>query len=125
MADPTNSGFWAWLASEPGKAALAGAAGGLVRWITLRDNWKEGLLGILAGSACAVFLGPIVLPVLEPVLGGISNSDEHIAGFTGFVVGLGGVGLASALIDIMQSWRQSGQRGPRRDNGDGGGDAQS
>jgi hypothetical protein len=125
MADPTNSGFWAWLASEPGKAALAGAAGGLVRWITLRDSWWEGLAGIAAGSVCAVFLGPMVLPVLEPVLGGISDSGEHITGFTSFVVGLGGIGLASALIDILQSWRQGGPKGPRRDPSDGGGDAQS
>lgn len=125
MADPNQTGFLAWLASEPGKAALAGAAGGLVRWITLRDSWLEGLLGILAGSVCAVFLGPMVLPVLEPVLGGISDSDEHITGFTSFVVGLGGIGLASALIDILQSWRRGGQNGPRRDNDDGGGDAQS
>lgn len=36
-----DRGFWSWLASDPGKAAMAGAAGGLVRWITLRDTWRE------------------------------------------------------------------------------------
>ncbi len=42
--------FLAWLASEPGKAALAGAAGGLVRWITLRDSWREGVPALFVGA---------------------------------------------------------------------------
>ena len=46
--------LWQWLASEPGKAALAGALGGVVRWITLRDNWKEGAPALLLGAIADV-----------------------------------------------------------------------
>ena len=124
MADPTDTGFLNWLASEPGKAALAGAAGGLVRWITLRDNWTEGVPGLIVGAVCALYLGPLVEPLLEPVVGAIAPASDP-AGFAAFIVGLGGIGLAASVIDILQAWRQRGHNGPRRDTGEGGGDAQS
>lgn len=122
MADPNNTGFLGWLASEPGKAALAGAAGGLVRWITLRDNWREGVPGILVGAVCALYLGPLVEPLLKPVVGAIAPASDP-AGFAAFVVGLGGIGIAASVIDILQAWRHRPEGGARRDNGDGGGDA--
>ena len=52
-----------WLWTEPGKAALAGALGGIVRWVTLREHWRDGVLSLLVGSICAVYLGPLVAPL--------------------------------------------------------------
>lgn len=119
MADDSN-GFLAWLATDPGKAALAGALGGVVRWITLRDDWREGVPGIVVGGVCAMYLGPLVEPVIEPVIGGVAPGSDA-AGFAAFMVGLGGIGLSAALIDLLQAWRHRAER-PRSG---GGGDAQS
>jgi len=125
MADPTVDGnFIAWLASESGKAALAGAAGGIVRWVTLRDSWKEGVPGVIVGAVCAIYLGPLVAPLLEPVVGAIAPGSEADY-FAAFIVGLGGIGLTASLIDLLQSWRKSSDTPKRRDSDNGGGDAQS
>jgi hypothetical protein len=119
MADPVDTGFWAWLASEPGKAALAGAAGGLVRWITLRDNWREGVPGIAVGAVCALYLGPLAEPLLRPFVGALAPSSDP-AGFAAFVVGMGGIGITAGVIDVMQAWRHRHAPAPREtDRGDG------
>ena len=55
MSDPTNLDPFRWLWTEPGKAALAGALGGIVRWVTLREHWRDGVLSLLVGSICAVY----------------------------------------------------------------------
>jgi len=125
MTEPSaDVNFLAWLASEPGKAALAGAAGGVVRWVTLRDSWKEGVPGVIVGAVCAIYLGPLVAPLLEPVVGAIAPGSEADY-FAAFIVGLGGIGLTAGLIDLLQSWRKSGVNSKRRDSDNGGGDAQS
>jgi len=125
MADPNlDGGFLAWLWSEPGKAALAGAAGGVVRWVTLRDSWREGVPGIIVGAVCAIYLGPLVAPLLEPVVGAIAPGSEADY-FAAFIVGLGGIGLTAGLIDLLQSWRKSENNPKRRDHDSGGDDAQS
>lgn len=109
MNDPIGS-FFTWLATDQTKAALAGAAGGVVRWVTLREKWQDGLASLVVGALCALYLGPIVEPLLEPAIGKIApsgNSDQ----FAGFVVGLGGISLTGLLIDIIRLWR--GQAGGR------------
>jgi len=92
-----------WLHSDAGAAAFAGAAGGLVRWLTLRESWRDGLLSLVVGSVCAIYLGPIVEPLLEPWIGRISPGKDA-SGFSSFVVGIGGIGIAGILIDIMKSF---------------------
>lgn len=99
-----QSGVIDWLQSDLGKMALAGAAGGLVRWLTLRESPVDGLVAVLVGAICAIYLGPLVEPVLEPVIGAIT-SDRSADGFSSFVVGLGGIGLAGMLIDVTRRYR--------------------
>lgn len=102
--------FFSWLTSEPGKAALAGALGGLVRWVTLRENWRDGLLSLLVGSVCAVYLGPLVAPILEPVIGKLAPAGDS-GGFASFIVGLGGMSISGLLIDIFRARRSAGREG--------------
>jgi hypothetical protein len=87
--------------TDLGQAAIAGALGGLVRWITLKENWKDGFTTLLVGAICAMYLGPLVSPILEPVIGKIAP-DQGAAGFTSFVVGIGGISLSAFLIDIFR-----------------------
>ena len=106
-----DRGFWAWLASDPGKAAMAGAAGGLVRWITLRDNWKEGVPALIVGALCAVYLAPFLTPVIAPPFEAI-NPDADVGALAAFLCGLGGIGIAGFVIDLITSRLT---RGGRRD----------
>ncbi|WOI32892.1 hypothetical protein R1T40_18440 [Tritonibacter scottomollicae] len=94
------SGLWAWLYSDVGQMALAGAAGGLVRWLTLRESWTDGMVSLVVGCICALYLGPLVAPVLSPLIGKITPADP--AGFSSFVVGLGGIGFAGFVIDTLR-----------------------
>jgi len=104
MKDPSKMDMFQWLASDTGRAAIAGAAGGLVRWVTLRDDWREGMTGLIVGSLCAIYLGPLAEPLLDPVIGKIAPGDSA-AGFASFVIGLGGISIAGFILDIIKARR--------------------
>ena len=115
-----------WLLSEPGKAALAGALGGIVRWVTLREHWRDGIVSLLVGAICAIYLGPLVAPLLEPVIGRLAPGGDT-AGFSAFVVGIGGMSISGLLIDVFRARRDEMGKGEvgKGDGGKGGSDAQS
>ena len=104
MKNQVGADLLAWLQSDAGTAALAGAAGGLVRWLTLRESWKDGAMSLLVGSICASYLGPLVEPMLVPVVGQLTG-QEDAEGFSSFVVGLGGIGFSGFVIDAMRRFR--------------------
>jgi hypothetical protein len=92
--------FWEFLGLDMTKMAMAGAAGGIVRWATLRSNWKEGLGSLFIGAVCALYLAPLVEPLLEPIVGKLAPTADP-QGFAGFIVGLGGIGLSGFLIEAL------------------------
>lgn len=94
--------FWTWIQSDGGRIAVAGAAGGVVRWLTLRQNWKEGAIAMIVGAICAKYLGPLVVPILEPALGRFDPGGDNI-GLLSFLVGLGGISISGLLIDIFRA----------------------
>lgn len=112
--------LFTWLGTEPGKAALAGALGGIVRWVTLREHWRDGILSLFVGAICAVYLGPLVAPILEPVIGKLAPGGDT-AGFSAFVVGIGGMSISGLLIDVFRARRAEVGKG---DGGKGGGDVE-
>lgn len=97
--------FLSWLATEPGKAAVAGALGGIVRWLTLRPSWKEGGATLIIGSICAVYLGPVALPLIEGSIGKIVPGGD-MAGLSSFLVGIGGISLSGLVLDIFDRRRR-------------------
>jgi hypothetical protein len=103
-----------WLQSEPGALVVAGASGSLVRWLTLRESWRHGLISLVVGSICALYLGPLVEPMLAPIIGKISKAGDA-AGFSAFVVGLGGIGIAGFVIDAMKLFRGQALKKARPD----------
>jgi hypothetical protein len=112
MTDPVDRAREAahWLMTDAGKAILAGALGGLVRWITLRNNWREGMAGLIVGAVCALYLGPLVEPILRPVIGAIAPQGDP-AGFASFIVGLAGISLSGLVIDIFSRRKAGGGDG--------------
>lgn len=94
-----------WVATEPGKAIIAGGLGGVVRWLTLRPTVKEGVITIVVGGICALYLGPIALPIVEGTLGKVVPGGD-MAGLTSFLVGMGGISLAGMVLDVFDRRRR-------------------
>jgi hypothetical protein len=103
--------FWEWFLAmadrvifdDAARLALAGAAGGIVRWATLRHNWKEGAAALVIGALCAVYLSPVAeslvysaLPFLEKL-----GPPDRSSGLAPFLTGLGGITLTGFLIDVL------------------------
>lgn len=108
--------FFQWLATDPGRMAVAGALGGIVRGLTLRESWSERVVSLLVGSICALYLGPIVSPIIEPFIKVVAPSGD-ILGFSSFVVGLSGITFSRLLIAVVAARRKEIEQGKDDDNG--------
>ena len=78
-----------WLYSDTTSTVLAGASGGLVRWLTLRHNLREGIVALIVGGLCALYLGPVISPILEPIIGKIAPQGDA-SGFSSVHPRVGG-----------------------------------
>ena len=87
---------------ERTQLVVAGALGGLVRWLTLRDHWTDGLVSIVVGAICSLYVSPLALPALSPLLGNIGMPLDSVTGLSGFLVGIGGITASGFFIDL---WR--------------------
>ena len=94
--------FRDWLFGEAGGAALAGALGGVVRWLSLRESWKDGVISITVGAICAVYVSPLVIQWL-----GIAD-NPRTPQLAAFIVGIGGIGVVGLIIDMWRGWRNRG-----------------
>lgn len=103
-----------WMATPETRAAVAGAAGGVVRWITLREKPRVGITSIIVGAICSIYLQPLVVPLLEPVVK--FAPDANVAGFAGFVVGLAGTTVSGLLIDFFRLRRAEIKKGAQHGN---------
>jgi hypothetical protein len=75
---------------------------GIVRWVTLRERWQDGVASLLVGSICALYVGPFVNPLIKPMIGDLAPNGDS-TGFASFLVGLGGISIAGLLIDLVRS----------------------
>ena len=46
-----------------GEPLVAGAFGGFLKWITLRETWFDGVVSIVSGAICALYLRPFFQPI--------------------------------------------------------------
>ncbi len=90
------------LGADKAQLIVAGALGGLVRWLTLRDHWVDGVVSILVGALSAMYIAPLAVPSLIPVLGNINVAPENVGGLSGFLIGIGGITVSGFFID---AWR--------------------
>lgn len=99
---------------DKGATVLAGALGGVVRWITLKERLREGIASVICGAICAVYLGPLIQPAITPLLGSFVVEEASRSAFGGFILGLGGITVSGFVIDFLKGWARKGQ-----DKGDG------
>lgn len=96
-------GATTWLAGEAGRAMVAGAAGGLFRWLMQeRRRLRDGLVAVGAGVIAANYLAPVVLAILS--LAGLDLAKvDGIDATGGFLAGLAGMSLAKLSLAIMEA----------------------
>lgn len=94
--------FIQWIFTDAGRAVVAGAAGGLVRWLTLQERPRDGIASIIVGALCALYLGPLAVPIFEPVVGKIVTRPDQAVGFASFLIGMGGLSVSAIVIQV---WR--------------------
>ena len=97
---------WDWLSSPEMKLAVAGALGGVVRWLTLKQGWPDNFISITVGAIFAAMGGPFVLHILRPVIDLTSVDAAPVATFSGFVSGLGGIVFAGIIMDVINIRRR-------------------
>lgn len=105
MTDDPGSvarGVHSWLSGPAGQLALAGAAGGLVKSITLRERPIEGVGSLIVGVACSIYASPLTLVVFEPILNKIVTKPGALDNFAGFATGIAGMAVVGFILDL---WR--------------------
>jgi hypothetical protein len=100
-----SNDLFSWAATEKAQALMAGALGGVVRWLTLREDWRSGLISITVGAICSLYLSPLAIPIVEPLLGKLVIDPSARAGFSGFIMGIGGIAATGFLIDLWNAKR--------------------
>lgn len=110
--------FITWVAGEKGQVALAGAAGGMVRWLTIRSRWTDGVISIVVGSLSAIYLGPLAEPAIDALLGKVIVDEISRGAFSGFIIGLGGISATGWVIDWWSFKRRKAAQ-EQRDDSDG------
>lgn len=98
----------AFIFGDKGQVAIAGGLGGLVRWLTLRTHWLDGLISIIVGAICALYLGPLAEPAISAMVGTFVPDPTSRASFSGFIIGLGGISVAGLVMDLWQKRRRHG-----------------
>lgn len=96
--------WYEWIIGERGPTILAGALGGIVRWITLQERLRDGIASVIVGAICSLYLTPLVLPALTPVIGGFVGDEMNRTGFSGFIIGLAGITVSGFVIDFFRRW---------------------
>ena len=98
--------FWVYVFGDRGQTIIAGALGGMVKWLSLRDHWSDGIIAIIVGAICAVYLSPLALPIMDPVLKVVIDNYQQRATLSGFVIGIGGIGVVGLIMDVLKLRRQ-------------------
>lgn len=67
--------------------------------MTLREHWRDGVRSLIVGSICAVYLGPLVAPIIEPVIGKLAVVDLE----KGFGLDVPGVALGEDWMLVVMN----------------------
>lgn len=111
-------GFVDWLLGVKAQIILSGALGGVVRWLTLREKTGAGAVSVIVGGICALYLGPVIEPLLDPLISVAKIDQAARASFAGFVIGLTGITISGFVIDFISQRKAAltGKKAKVREN---------
>jgi hypothetical protein len=84
--------------------ALAGAAGGAVRWASTQASLATGIGHMFAGATAGTFLGPMVFSIIKPLadFSGMEVLDGQLLGAN--LAGVLGITLYAVPNDFLKAW---------------------
>lgn len=92
--------IFAWITGEAGRAALAGAAGGLVRWlVSSRRRLRDGIPSIFVGMLMASYATPLMVVLIERYIGPLRGDVQGTAGFAAGIIGMSLTKLVMGVLD--------------------------
>ncbi|MBU2960481.1 hypothetical protein KO516_06565 [Citreicella sp. C3M06] len=95
-------GLWlTWLTGAAGQVAIAGAAGGAVRWwMNERRRIASGIGSVITGAIFAQYFAPITLAIMNRYIGPLGDGAYATAAFA---AGLGGMSIAKIIIAAVEA----------------------
>ncbi|MBU2961971.1 hypothetical protein KO516_14365 [Citreicella sp. C3M06] len=95
-------GLWlTWLSGAAGQVAIAGAAGGAVRWwMEARRRIASGIGSVITGAIFAQYFAPITLAIMNRYIGPLGDGAYATAAFA---AGLGGMSIAKIIIAAVEA----------------------
>lgn len=92
----------AWLSGEIGRVVIAGAAGGMFRWLGQeKRHLRDGVLAVLTGVLAALYLPPLLVAFLA-VWGVDISLEGQGAQSIGFLAGMIGMSFAKWVTAFVE-----------------------
>ncbi len=87
--------------------ALAGAAGGAIRWWSAKSALTNGIAHLAIGAIAGFFLNGLMFAAIKPAVdwSGMSTFDGQLLG--AHLAGVVGITLYAILPDLAMSWIRS------------------
>ena len=80
------------------KTAMAGFCGAIVYWITNKKSPRDGLLCMIVGVISAIYLGPLIEPIIAKAFETTSELPQTLSGF---ICGMCGISLNGLILDLV------------------------
>lgn len=102
--------FWgtiiaAWLLGEGGRVVIAGAAGGLMRWIMEeKRRLRDGIVAVITGAIFAKYGTPIGLALLDNWFGPLNSANDQIRDSAAFAMGIGGMTFGKLIMAMFEKY---------------------
>lgn len=95
--------IFAWLVGEGGRVVIAGAAGGLIRWIMdERRRWRDGIVAVTTGVIFANYATPVGLILLNNWFGPLDAANAQIRDSAAFAMGIGGMTVGKLIMAMFE-----------------------
>lgn len=103
--------FGAWLETNSGQIAVAGLAGSAVSAAMEWTGVWPALRKIFVGVISAIYLSPIAVPILAPVLGAINVPKTNADSLSGYLMGVGGIIVMEIFLKAFRLRRDGVLKG--------------
>lgn len=94
---------FAWALGEGGRVVIAGAAGGLIRWIMdEKRRFRDGAVAVITGAIFAKYGTPLGIALLSNWFGPLEAGNDQIRDSAAFAMGIGGMTVGKLIMAMFE-----------------------